>query len=63
MEPEVRHGKAKIYTQFKLKAEWLIKVRGVSNAQAEQDLSVHQSQLRSWVKAFAGGDNCENYYF
>jgi transposase len=31
----------------------LIKDRGVSFAQAEQDLGVHQSQLRSWVKAFA----------
>jgi transposase len=31
----------------------LIKQRGVGYAQASQDLSVHQSQLRSWVKAFA----------
>ena len=31
----------------------LIKERGVSYAQASHDLSVHQSQLRSWVKALA----------
>jgi transposase len=31
----------------------VIKQRGVSYAQASQDLSVHQSQLRSWVKMFA----------
>lgn len=31
----------------------VIKHRGVSYAQASQDLSVHVSQLRSWVRAFA----------
>jgi transposase-like protein len=31
----------------------LIKDRGASYAQASHDLSVHQSKLRSWVKAFA----------
>jgi len=31
----------------------LIKDRGVSYGQASQDLSVHESQLRSWVKAFS----------
>jgi transposase len=31
----------------------LIKERGVSYAQASHDLSVHQSQLRGWVKALA----------
>ena len=31
----------------------LIKERGVSYAEASDDLSVHQSQLRSWVKALA----------
>ncbi|MEA3027100.1 MAG: putative transposase [Alphaproteobacteria bacterium] len=31
----------------------LITERGVSYAQAEQDLDVHQSQLRGWVKRFA----------
>ena len=43
----------KFTREFKLEAVRLIKERGVSYAQAEQDLSVHQSQLRSWVKAFA----------
>ena len=38
---------------FKLEALRLIKIRGVSYAQASQDLGVHQSQLRSWVKAQA----------
>ena len=36
-----------------LEAVRLIKERGVSYAQASHDLSVHQSQLRSWVKALA----------
>jgi transposase len=31
----------------------LIKERGVSYAQASQDLGVHTSQLRDWVKKFA----------
>ena len=39
--------------EFKLEAVRLIKERGVSFAQASQDLSGHESQLRSWVKAFA----------
>ena len=39
--------------EFKLEAARLIKERGVSFAQASHDLSVHQSQLRSWVKALA----------
>ena len=43
----------KFTREFKLEAVRLIKNRGVSYAQAEQDLAVHQSQLRSWVKAFA----------
>ena len=43
----------KFTREFKLEAVRLIKQRGVSYAQASQDLSVHQSQLRSWVKAFA----------
>jgi transposase len=46
MEPEVDH-------EFKLEAVRLIKERGVSYAQAWHDLGVHQSQLRSWVKALA----------
>jgi len=40
--------------EFKLEAVRLIKERGVSYVQAAEDLGVHQSQLRSWVKAFAG---------
>ncbi len=43
----------KFTREFKLEAVRLIKERGVSFAQASQDLSVHVSQLRSWVKAFA----------
>ena len=39
--------------EFKLEAVRLIKQRGVGYAQASQDLSVHQSQLRSWVKQLA----------
>ena len=39
--------------EFKLEAVRLIKERGVSHAQASHNLSVHQSQLRSWVKALA----------
>src|ERR1700684_395309 len=36
----------KFTREFKLEAVRLIKERGVSYAQASQDLSVHQSQLR-----------------
>ena len=43
----------KFTREFELEAVRLIKERGVSYAQAEQDLDVHQSQLRSWVKRFA----------
>ena len=43
----------KFTREFKLEAVRLIKERGVSYAQASHDLSVHQSQLRSWVKAQA----------
>jgi transposase len=39
--------------EFKLEAVRLIKDRGVGVAQAARDLGVHQTQLRSWVKAFA----------
>ena len=41
----------KFTREFKLEAVRLIKERGVSYAQASQDLDVHQSQLRGWVKA------------
>jgi transposase len=43
----------KLTREFKLEAVQLIKERGVSYAQASHDLSVYQSQLRSWVKALA----------
>jgi transposase len=39
--------------EFKLEAVRLIKGRGVSYVQASQDLGVHVSQLRDWVKKFA----------
>jgi transposase len=39
--------------EFKLEAVRLIRNRGVSYAQASQDLNVHPTQLRNWVKAFA----------
>ena len=40
----------KFTREFKLEAVRLIKDRGVSYAQASQDLGVHQSQLRGWVQ-------------
>ena len=39
--------------EFKLEAVRLIKDRGVSYGQASQDLDVHVSQLRDWVKKFS----------
>ena len=42
----------KFTREFKLEAVRLIKDRGVSYAQASQDLDVHTSQLRNWVKEF-----------
>ena len=39
--------------EFKLEAVRLIRERGVSFGQASQDLGVHESQLREWVKKFA----------
>ena len=36
--------------EFKLEAVRLIKQRGVSYAKASQDLGVHPTQLRNWVK-------------
>jgi transposase-like protein len=39
--------------EYKLEAVRLIKDRGVSYVQASQDLGVHTSQLRDWVKKFA----------
>src|SRR5712692_10298837 len=43
----------KFTREFKLEAVRLIKDRGVSYVQAAQELGVHQSVLRNWVKAFA----------
>jgi hypothetical protein len=43
----------KFTREFKEEAVRLNKERGVSYAQASQDLEVHQSQLRSWVKMLA----------
>src|SRR6266545_4345537 len=43
----------KFTREFKLEAVRLIKERGVSYVQASQDLVVHVSQLRDWVKKFA----------
>src|SRR5258708_39024498 len=43
----------KFTREFKLEAVRLIKDRGVSYVQASQDLGVHPSQLRDWVKKFA----------
>jgi transposase len=43
----------KFTREFKREAVNLIRDRGVSYAQAARDLSVHESVLRNWVKAFA----------
>jgi transposase len=43
----------KFTREFKLEAVKLIKERGVGFRQAAQDLGVHESVLRNWVKAFA----------
>ena len=43
----------KFTRECKLEAVKLIKDRGVSYAQAAEDLGVHPTQLREWVKKFA----------
>ena len=43
----------KFTREFKLEAVKLIRERGVAYAQASRDLGVHETVLRSWVKAFA----------
>ena len=43
----------KFTREFKLEAVRLIKDRGVSYVQASEDLGVHTSQLRAWVKKFS----------
>jgi|SRR5215468_7469326 transposase len=50
----------KFTREFKLEAVRLIKERGVSYAQASQDLGVHVSQLRNWVKAL--GDDPQHAF-
>jgi transposase-like protein len=39
--------------EFKLETVRLIKDRGVPYVQASQNLNVHTSQLRDWVKKFS----------
>ena len=43
----------KFTREFKVEAVRLIKDRGVSYAQAAEDLDVHPTQLRDWVKKLA----------
>jgi transposase len=45
----------KFTREFKLEAVKLVTERGVKVAQASQDLGVHPTQLRQWVKDFATG--------
>jgi transposase len=53
METEVGHGETRSTREFKLEAMKLITDRGVSYVQAAQELGVHQSVLRTCVRAFA----------
>jgi transposase-like protein len=53
MELEVGHGKAELYAGVQAEAVRLIKDRGVSYAQASQDLGEHLSQPPDWVKKLA----------
>jgi transposase-like protein len=50
---EIMEKRRKFTREFKLEAVRLIKDRGVPYGQASQDLGVHVSQLRNWVKALA----------
>jgi transposase-like protein len=52
MELEVVMERRQFTREFKLEAVRLIKDRGVSYRQASQELNVHTSQLRDWVKKF-----------
>ena len=45
----------KFTREFKLEAVRLIKDRGVSYVRASEDLGVHTSQLRDWVKKLSDG--------
>ena len=42
----------KFSREFKLEAIELVKERGMSFAQADRDLGVHQNVLRNWVRDF-----------
>ena len=53
MEQEVGLERRKFTREFKLEAVKLVKDRGVSYARAAEDLGVHPTQLRNWVKALA----------
>ena len=46
-------GRRRFDRAFKLEAVKLVRDRGVSAAQAERDLDVHENVLRKWVKEFA----------
>ena len=46
-------ARRKFTREFKLEAVRLITERGVSYAQAAEDLGVHPTQLRDWAKTFA----------
>jgi transposase len=46
-------ARRKFTREFKLEAVKLITERGVKVAQASQDLGIHPTQLRQWVKDFA----------
>jgi hypothetical protein len=53
MGPEGVIERRRFIREFKLEAVRLIRDRGVLYAQASQDLKVHPTQVRNWVKAFA----------
>jgi transposase len=50
MEPRWIMERRRFTREFKLEAVRLIKDRAVSYTQAAEDLGMHQSQLRDWVK-------------
>jgi transposase len=50
----------KFSREFKVEAVRMVKGRGVSVAQAAQDLDVHENVLRKWVKEF-GADPAQAF--
>ncbi|MCP2132794.1 transposase [Bradyrhizobium ottawaense] len=50
----------KFSREFKIEAVKLVRERGVSVAQAGQDLGVHENVLRKWVKEF-GFDAAQSF--